>query len=40
MVYKEDETSITESGEGLCKNRLVGGERRIVFLSDCGYEIV
>ena len=31
MAYKEDETFITESGEDLCKDRLVARERRIVF---------
>ena len=34
MVYKENETSITECGQDLDEDRLVVGERRIIFLSD------
>ena len=40
MVYKEDETFITESDEDLCEDRLVARERRIVFLSDRRDKIV
>ena len=35
MAYKEDETFITECGQDLYKDRLIIGEGRIVFLSDC-----
>ena len=35
MVYKEDETFITECGQDLYKDRLIVGEGGIVFLSNC-----
>ena len=33
MMYKEDETFITESGEDLSEDRLVDWERRIISLA-------
>ena len=40
MVYKENETSITECGQDLDEDRMVVWERRILFLSNCRDKIV
>ena len=35
MTYKEDETFVTERGQNFYEDRLVIGEGKIFFLSDC-----